>query len=123
MIAGEIGNLYMPMTTRFVSDGANRKIFCKIAIREPWLCKALSGHKHRSGDCQTGRLALLVQLAEAVRKAWMGHPGESVVADGAAHLDPMNMINAGDDEVGAEPGAKRRRGAVAVARRSKANRN
>ena len=117
MIVGEIGNAYMPMTTKDVSDGANRKIFCKIAIREPWLCKAISGHKHRSGAvCQNGRLTLLAELQEAVRNSWIGSTNKSAVAEPSEPLDPMNLINAGDDEVGAELGAKRRRGAVAGSR-------
>ena len=121
MTGGALGNTtFMPMTTQAVSEGENQKVYCKLAIREQWLNKAICGNKHRdSGSCG---LMLFQDLHKIVKRIWNSRSPDgaaAAVAEAAAVTDdPMNDVAGGDDD--GHPDKRRRRGVIAE-RRTRAN--
>ena len=121
MTGGALDNTtFMPMTTQAVSEGENQKVFCKLAIREQWLNKAICGNKHR--DSVSCGLKLFHDLHKIVHRIWTSRsPGgaAAAVAEAAAVTDdPMNDVAGGDDD--GHPEKRRRRGILAE-RRTRAN--
>ena len=105
--------MFMAMTTHAVSEGENQKVFCKLAIREQWLNKAICGNKHR--DSVSCGLQLFHDLHKIVHRIWTSRSpsgAAAAVAEAAAVSgDPMDDVAFGDDDD--HPRKKRRRGVVA----------
>ena len=120
MTGGALDNTtFMPMTTQaVVSEGKNQKVFCKLALREPWVKKAIFGNKPRVNACH---LRLFVDLHKIVTHIWNGWPvcAAAAVTEAAAVTDdPTNDVAGGDDDGRPE---KRRRRSIWVERRTRAN--
>ena len=117
---GAMDNItFMPMTTQaVVSESENQKVFCKFALREPWVKKAVLGNKRRVNACH---LRLFVDLHKIVTHIWNGWPvcAAAAVTEAAAVTDdPTNDVAGGDDDGRPE---KRRRRSIWVEPRTRAN--
>ena len=92
----------LPMTTRKAYFLGQASTFIKMAVGEPWLCKAVTG---ATTPCHTsiGRTSLLVDLMAVVKRACEGDipvwdEDPAVAGEGEDEDDPMNDIDAFDME-------------------------
>ena len=103
----------LPMTTRKAYAGGQAATFIKMAVGEPWLCKAVTG---ATTPCHTsiGRTSLLVDLMAVVKRACEGDipvldEDPAVAGEGEDEEDPMNDIDALDMETPVKKSRKRAR--------------
>ena len=88
---GGQNNKPLPITTLKIMIQGQPHQFCKMSTKEPWLCKAVTGHTCPQRT-SISRASLLSDLLAKVKDAADGN-GDSVNADVAA--DPMNAVEGG----------------------------
>ena len=100
---GGQNNKPLPITTLKIMIQGQPHQFCKMSTKEPWLCKAVTGHTCPQRT-SISRASLISDLLAKGKDAADGN-GDSVNAD--LKSDPMNEVDASAQP----PDAKRRRNA------------